>query len=142
MRWTCRYRSAPCSRKTTRTPHLCTKQRKGGAVLHLIEVVYTGTSFAHHVSFNYLNFFVSGYIFLPGRFRSLRFGFVQMLMDTLPSPSRQLFFLVCIVASGQHVRSSLRCAGLIAPCSVVCVVDARRKHARIHVYPGPQEQTF
>ena len=65
---------------------------------------------------------------------------VQMFIDMLISPFRQLYFLPFIVASGRYIRFFLLCAGFVAPCHAVFVVDARRKHARIHVYRGPLKQ--
>ena len=61
------------------------------------------------------------------------FRAVQVLIGMLTSPPRQLCILACIGASGRHIRSSVLCAGLIAPCRAVFAVEARRKHARIHV---------
>ena len=46
-------------------------------------------------------------------------------------------FLLALSRYGRHVLALLLCAGPIAPCRAVFAVDARRQHARIHIFKSP-----
>ena len=104
------------------------KGRRERAVLYLIEVGSKGECFAHNTSFSC---FVSGCIFLPGRFRYLRFDDATNCINTRRHASSRQLYLLALSHSGRHILALLLCAGLIAPCCAVFAVNDR-PHARTY----------
>ena len=116
---------APCSRKTTRTPHACTKyiertERKSTVVFY-VEIGNKGESFAHYTSFSC---FVSGGVLLPGKKKNLRFENEANRKNARRHPNcRQLCLLACVVT----LWSARTCFPALCrtDCALLCCVCGR-----------------